>query len=186
MATPSTATQGKNRGQSSGRRSSAGGGAARERGSSKTRPEASESRARGPSRGASARSRSSSSKSSKGVSSSSAARGRSASRSREAEGTTKITTDHEEIRRWVEARGGKPACVRGTGGRGDTGLLRIDMPGYTGEEKLQPISWDEWFKKFEEKRLAFLYQDKTKDGKLSYFNKLVERDRVATGSRRER
>jgi len=32
-------------------------------------------------------------------------------------GETKITTDHDEIRRWVEARGGKPATVKGTGGR---------------------------------------------------------------------
>jgi len=85
------------------------------------------------------------------------------------------TIDHEEIRRWVEERGGKPVCVRGTGGDGDTGLLRIDMPGYTGADKLAPISWDEWFGKFEEKNLALLYQDKTKGGRKSNFNKLVER-----------
>ena len=52
-------------------------------------------------------------------------------------GSSKTTTDHEEIRRWVEARGGRPACVRGTGGRGDTGMLRIDFPGYSAGETLQ-------------------------------------------------
>jgi hypothetical protein len=92
--------------------------------------------------------------------------------------TSKQTTDHEEIRRWVEERGGKPACVRGTGGKGDPGLLRIDMPGYTGEDTLAPISWDEWFEKFDEQGLAFLYQDKTAGGKKSNFNKLVKRDSV--------
>jgi hypothetical protein len=92
------------------------------------------------------------------------------------EGAGQPTTDHEQIRTWVEERGGKPACVRGTGDKNDIGMLRIDMPGYTGEDKLEPISWDEWFGKFEEKALAFLYQDETKGGTKSNFNKLVSRD----------
>jgi hypothetical protein len=86
-----------------------------------------------------------------------------------------MTTDHEAIRRWAEDRGGKPTCVLGTGGRGDAGLLRIDFPGYSGRGKLQPISWDEWFEKFDEKNLALLYQDSTKGGRKSNFNKLVSR-----------
>ena len=49
--------------------------------------------------------------------------------------------------------------MRGTGGQ-DAGVLRIDFPGGSGEESLEPISWDEWFEKFEENRLAFLYQDR--------------------------
>jgi hypothetical protein len=91
---------------------------------------------------------------------------------------TKVTIDHDEIRRWVEARRGVPAHVKGTGGDSDDpGLLRIDFP--DGPEKnLEPISWDEWFKKFDEKQLAFIYEEKTADGKLSYFNKLVSRETV--------
>jgi hypothetical protein len=100
-------------------------------------------------------------------------RSKSASSSRKAGALS--TTDHEQIRKWVEQRGGKPACVRGTGDKNDTGMLRIDMPGYTGADKLAPISWDEWFEKFDEKNLAFLYQDKTAGGKKSNFNKLVSR-----------
>jgi len=92
------------------------------------------------------------------------------------EGAAQATTSHDQIRRWVEERHGKPACVRGTGDKNDIGMLRIDMPGYTGEDKLEHISWDEWFGKFEEKRLAFLHQDKMADGKRSNFNKLVSRD----------
>lgn len=87
-----------------------------------------------------------------------------------------VTTDHDEIRQWVESRGGRPACVKGTGGGGDTGLLRIDYPGYSGEQSLQPISWDEFFEKFDEQKLAFLYQEETKDGGESRFSKLVSRD----------
>lgn len=94
------------------------------------------------------------------------------------EGAGQPTIDHEQIRQWVEERGGKPACVRGTGGKNDTGMLRIDMPGYTGEDKLAHISWDEWLEKFDEKELAFLYQDETKGGAKSNFNKLVSRGNV--------
>jgi hemerythrin HHE cation binding domain-containing protein/Rho termination factor-like protein len=47
-------------------------------------------------------------------------------------------------------------------------------PGYSGKESLQQISWDEFFEKFEESQLAFLYQDE----KDSRFSKLVKRDTV--------
>lgn len=91
-------------------------------------------------------------------------------------GESRTTTDHEQIRKWVESRGGHPACVRGTGSSTDAGLLRIDFPGYSGEESLQPISWEEFFGKFEERKLAMLYQDKTAGGEISRFNKFVRRE----------
>lgn len=87
-----------------------------------------------------------------------------------------MTADHEFIRRWAEERRATPSCVRGTGGGEDIGMLRLDFPGYSGRGKLQPISWDDWFEKFDERNLALLYQEKTKDGKKSNFNKLVARD----------
>jgi hypothetical protein len=86
---------------------------------------------------------------------------------------SKVTRDHEEIRRWAEARGGKPAHVKRTGSRGDTGILRIDFPGYSGEGTLETISWDEFFEKFDERGLSFLYQEQTAGGERSNFNKLV-------------
>ncbi len=87
-----------------------------------------------------------------------------------------VLTDHDEIRRWAEERGARPACVRGTGGEGDIGMLRLHFPGYTGEESLQPISWDDWFRKFEERQLALVYQDETGKGVKSNFNKIVSRE----------
>ncbi len=75
-------------------------------------------------------------------------------------GESKTTTDHDEIRRWVEERGGQPATVKGTGGDDDAGLLRIDFPGGSGD-RLEEISWEDFFEKFDEKKLAFLYQDET-------------------------
>lgn len=85
--------------------------------------------------------------------------------------TAKRTIDHDEIRRWVESRGGHPAHVKRTASDGDPGVLRIDFPGFSGEETLEPIDWDTWFRKFEERQLAFLYQDEPE----SRFNKLVHR-----------
>ncbi len=83
---------------------------------------------------------------------------------------SKTTTDHEEIRRWAEARGGRPANVRETGDGDDVGVLRIDFGGQ--DERLEEISWDEWFQAFDANDLAFLYSDE--EG--SRFNKLVSRD----------
>jgi hypothetical protein len=97
-----------------------------------------------------------------------------------AEHESKTTTDHDEIRRWAEERGGHPAAVESTGGDGDPGVLRIDFD--EPEERLQEISWDEWFEKFDKENLAFLYQEETKDGGQSRFFKVVSRDRSEAGA----
>jgi hypothetical protein len=90
----------------------------------------------------------------------------------------KTTTNHDEIRQWVEARGGHPARVKGTNDQGGSGILRIDYPGYSGEERLEPLKWEEFFRGFEENKLAFLYQEETKAGDESRFSKLIDRDSV--------
>lgn len=94
-----------------------------------------------------------------------------------------VTTDHDEIRRWAEARDAQPACVKGTGKRGDIGMLRLDFPGYGGEESLQHIGWEEWFEKFDERNLALLYQEQTAGGAQSNFNKLVSREAAKSAGR---
>jgi hypothetical protein len=86
--------------------------------------------------------------------------------------SAKTTTSHDTIRRWAEQRDGRPARVKGTGDKNDPGLLRIDFPGYSGEDTLEEISWDDFFKGFEENKLAFLYEDE----RNSRFNKLIERN----------
>lgn len=90
--------------------------------------------------------------------------------------SSKRTTNHNEIRRWAESRGAKPACVKGTGGNGDPGMIRLDFPGYSGADSLQEISWDDWFRAFDDNELALLYQEETAGGERSNFNKLVSRD----------
>lgn len=86
---------------------------------------------------------------------------------------SKRTTNHDEIRRWAEQRGGVPATVSGTEERGeDAGILRI---AFTDEENLEQIGWDAFFDKFDEEKLEFLYQDQTQDGDTSRFFKFVQR-----------
>lgn len=83
------------------------------------------------------------------------------------------TTDHKLIKQWVEQRDGRPATVRATEEDGHAGILRIDFGAK--EDNLEEIEWEQFFRKFDESDLAFLYQDRTKDGKLSRFHKFVRR-----------
>ncbi|QLG60422.1 hypothetical protein [Halorarum salinum] len=82
------------------------------------------------------------------------------------------TTDHDEIRDWVEERDGRPARVEGTDDDGD-GLLRVDFG--DGDDDLEPVSWDEFFEAFEENDLAMVSQDETTEGEGSRFSKLASR-----------
>ncbi len=95
-------------------------------------------------------------------------------KSKAAKAGATTTTDHEEIRAWVEARRGKPAKVAATDGRKGSGILRIDFG--EPEESLSPIEWDEFFQIFDDRALAFLHEEETSDGKRSYFNKFISRN----------
>ncbi|HYZ34610.1 MAG TPA: hypothetical protein VE684_20290 [Crenalkalicoccus sp.] len=91
-----------------------------------------------------------------------------------AEAKARTTTNHDEIRRWIEERGGRPAKVKGTEDDTGEGILRVDFN--EPDEKLEPISWEEFFRTFEDRKLAFLHQDRTADGKVSRFFKFVRRE----------
>lgn len=85
------------------------------------------------------------------------------------------TTNHDDIRKWIEKRGGHPAMVADTERNGREGrILRVDFddPGGNDDVGLHRISWQEFFKVFDDNDLAFLRQD---DGD-SRFNKFVQRE----------
>lgn len=88
------------------------------------------------------------------------------------------TTDHDVIRAWAEARGGRPAAVGGTGDEPahepDAGLLRIEFR--DPDDALDDVDWGPFFATFEDRGLAFVYQEKTSDGSESRFNRFVRRD----------
>jgi hypothetical protein len=83
-----------------------------------------------------------------------------------------VTTDHKTIREWAEKKGGKPAAVDRTHSGGDVGIIRIMFPDNprSEHEHLVEIEWDEFFRQFEESKLALLYDER------SLFSKIVGRD----------
>jgi hypothetical protein len=87
------------------------------------------------------------------------------------DGQTLATVSHDVIQHWAEARDAKPATVEGTEHGDHLGVLRFNFPGYdsTEDSKLKEVSWDEWFKTFDDRHLVMLFQDKMKDGKQSNF-----------------
>ena len=85
--------------------------------------------------------------------------------------SAKTTTNHDEIRKWVEKRGGHPAVVSATENKGGGGgLLRIDYdePGGNDDDRLHRITWNEFFQIFERNGIAFLY-DPDSDSRFSKF-----------------
>jgi hypothetical protein len=101
---------------------------------------------------------------------------------------SKTTRDHEEIRRWAESRGAVPAEVASTHKKDEPGILRFEFPKAPNrhDDNLREISWDEFFKKFDENNLELVYQEKTADGKISNFNKLVHPDEEEHSSRQRK
>ena len=83
-----------------------------------------------------------------------------------------VTTDHDTIRKWAESKGGKPAAVDRTHKGGDVGIIRIMFPDnpQSEHEALVEISWDDFFREFEKKKLALLYEEE------SLFSKIIGRD----------
>lgn len=82
------------------------------------------------------------------------------------------TTDHDTIRKWAEAKGGRPAAVKSTHSGKDVGIIRIMFPDAPNSEHdaLVEISWDEFFEEFEKRELALVYE------KDSMFSKIISRD----------
>jgi hypothetical protein len=91
---------------------------------------------------------------------------------------SKTTQDHDQIRKWAEARGAVPAEVASTHTKGGPGILRFQFPDAPNQKdgNLREISWEDFFEKFDDANLELVYQEKTADGQTSNFNKLVHPD----------
>lgn len=93
----------------------------------------------------------------------------------EREGRSLVTTHHEVIKQWAEERNATPATVGGTEHDDHLGVLRFDFGGDS--KDLQHVSWDDWFKTFDERRLNFIYQEQRTDGTDSNFFRLENPNR---------
>ncbi|HEX6494164.1 MAG TPA: hypothetical protein VF018_01685 [Acidobacteriaceae bacterium] len=88
---------------------------------------------------------------------------------------SKTTQDHDEIRRWAEARNAIPCEVASTERDDEAGILRFCFPKAKNRNDgaLKEIGWEEFFSKFDENGLSMVYQEKTAGGERSNFNKLI-------------
>ncbi|MEU4792664.1 hypothetical protein AB0F95_23455 [Micromonospora tulbaghiae] len=84
-------------------------------------------------------------------------------------GRSLVTRDHEVIQRWARARGAKPATIAGTEREGRPGVLTFNIPGYRESSRIREITWDDWFRTFDLRRLNLIYQEQMRDGRQSNF-----------------
>jgi hypothetical protein len=93
----------------------------------------------------------------------------------ERQGRSLVTTHHEVIREWAEARDATPATVPGTEHGDHLGVLRLDFG--NDNDDLRHVDWAEWFRTFDDRRLNFIYQEERTDGHTSTFFRLESPDR---------
>ena len=95
---------------------------------------------------------------------------------------SKTTQDHDEIRRWAEARNAIPCEVASTERDGEAGILRFCFPKAKNrnDDSSKQIEWDQFFEKFDENGLSMVFQEKTAGGARSNFNKLIHADSAAS------
>lgn len=92
-------------------------------------------------------------------------------------GRSLVTTNHEVIRRWARERKARPATIRGTEREGRAGVLTFNMPGYRQSSRVREITWDEWFRTFDLRKLNLIYQERLRDGRMSNFFRTESPDR---------
>ncbi|HEX3019501.1 MAG TPA: hypothetical protein VHP36_04335 [Chitinispirillaceae bacterium] len=89
----------------------------------------------------------------------------------------RVTTDHNEIRRWIENHNGIPASVMDKMTPGENaGILRISFKGERSKEDLIAVSWEEFFTRFDQANLAFLYEKDIPARNRGNFYKFLSRD----------
>ncbi|TDB72224.1 hypothetical protein [Micromonospora sp. KC721] len=92
-------------------------------------------------------------------------------------GRSLVTTNHEVIQNWARARGARPATIAGTERNGRPGVLTFEIPGYRESSRVQVITWDDWFRTFDERKLNLIYQEELRDGRQSNFFRTESPDR---------
>lgn len=83
------------------------------------------------------------------------------------------TQDRQTIIAWIERRSAHAAQVVGSHPDADpdfepsVGALRVGFPGYASNETLEPLSWDAFFERFDERGAVFHYQETDENGNPS-------------------
>ena len=99
-----------------------------------------------------------------------------ARRIEESESEAKRARDHDMIRSWVET-----AVVTQPSSKAPASCIDFNEPGGNDDVRLRRVPWDEFVRILDTRGLEFLYQERTRDGKTSGFNKFVKRGAELTG-----
>ncbi len=91
-------------------------------------------------------------------------------------GQSLVTRNHDVIQKWAEERDAVPATVPGTEHGDHLGVLRFNFPGFGGKD-LQEVSWEDWFKTFDDRHLVMIFQEHMKNGDQSNFFRFDNPDR---------
>ncbi|RKN39134.1 hypothetical protein [Micromonospora endolithica] len=92
-------------------------------------------------------------------------------------GRSLVTTNHDVIRRWAQERNARPATITGTEQDGRAGVLTFHVPGYRESSRVREITWDEWFRTFDLRKLNLIFQEQLRDGRQSTFFRTESPDR---------
>jgi hypothetical protein len=77
------------------------------------------------------------------------------------------TSDHQIIQEWVEKHKGQPAVINETTNDNVIGVLRIKFSDDL--QNLKVITWEDFFKEFDENEIMFLCRDDINDN----YNKFI-------------
>lgn len=92
----------------------------------------------------------------------------------------KATTDHDEIRAWIEKHGGVPVVVRGTTNGDQFGVLSIHFG--SEDPDLEQISWEDFFDRFDGENLIFRYNNFVIPGEEELAYSLAYRNNISEGT----
>ncbi len=73
----------------------------------------------------------------------------------------KLTTDKEKIKQWIQTYKGWPAIKLMETADSIETVLAIVFPGGEGDHVIRRLSWEEFFQKFDQLKLVFLYEEAT-------------------------
>lgn len=87
------------------------------------------------------------------------------------------TIDNDEIRSWIEERGGVPATIKGASEEGDESADMLHISFDPADPNMEEMDWEEFFERFENENLALVYDDAASQDEEHDFE-LVDRFRA--------
>lgn len=94
------------------------------------------------------------------------------------------TIEHRVVREWAEKRGLVPTTIRGTWGSDLPTPLQLTEPEADADPARIELTWDQFFEIFEDRQLAFTYQDDDVSGVPSQYYKFERRGMAQAPARR--